>query len=103
MPKVKVDWTKCNGCGTCVDNCPALVFELQELPDYLKRRIQLNIEKEDLINYNNPDKNVIFVPVTGITLSSTRIRSKLRQGKSIKFLVPSDVEDFIEVNNLYKE
>jgi len=34
MPKVKVDWTKCNGCGTCVDSCPALVFELQDLPDY---------------------------------------------------------------------
>jgi NAD-dependent dihydropyrimidine dehydrogenase PreA subunit len=34
MPKVKVDWINCNGCGTCVDNCPAMVFELQGLPDY---------------------------------------------------------------------
>jgi ferredoxin len=34
MPKVNVDWTKCNGCGTCVDICPTMVFELQNLPDY---------------------------------------------------------------------
>jgi ferredoxin len=34
MPKVKVDWTKCDGCGTCVDSCPASVFELQDLAEY---------------------------------------------------------------------
>ena len=34
MPKVKVDWVKCNGCGTRADNCPASVFDLQNLQDY---------------------------------------------------------------------
>ena len=34
MPKVKVDWTKCSECRTCVDTCPVLVFELQNLQDY---------------------------------------------------------------------
>ena len=28
MPKVNVDLDKCTGCGTCVDNCPQSVFEL---------------------------------------------------------------------------
>lgn len=34
MTKVEVDWVKCNGCGTCADNCPVSVFELQDLKDY---------------------------------------------------------------------
>ncbi len=30
MPKITVDKEKCNGCGTCVDTCPAGVFELKD-------------------------------------------------------------------------
>ena len=31
MVSVKVDVEKCTGCGTCVDTCPVVVFELQEV------------------------------------------------------------------------
>ena len=48
-PKVKVDWTHCNGCGTCVDNCPALVFELQDLPDYPDSKKAMPFRAEDCI------------------------------------------------------
>lgn len=34
MPKISVDFTKCNGRGTCVDNCPAVIFELQDFQVY---------------------------------------------------------------------
>lgn len=33
MPKVKVDLEKYDGCGTCVDVCPVMVFELKELSE----------------------------------------------------------------------
>jgi NAD-dependent dihydropyrimidine dehydrogenase PreA subunit len=39
MSIVVVDWNRCSGKGTCVDVCPASVFELQELighPETLK-------------------------------------------------------------------
>jgi NAD-dependent dihydropyrimidine dehydrogenase PreA subunit len=39
MPLIVVDWNRCSGKGTCVDVCPAAVFELQELmvhPETLK-------------------------------------------------------------------
>jgi NAD-dependent dihydropyrimidine dehydrogenase PreA subunit len=49
MPKVKVDWTKCNGCGTCADTCPALVFELQDLPDYPDSKKSVPIRADDCI------------------------------------------------------
>ena len=39
MPIVDVNWNRCSGKGTCVEICPAAVFELQELiehPETLK-------------------------------------------------------------------
>ena len=39
MPLIVVDWNRCSGKGTCVEVCPAAVFELQELmahPETLK-------------------------------------------------------------------
>jgi len=36
---IVVDWNRCRGKGTCVEFCPAAVFELQELmghPETLK-------------------------------------------------------------------
>jgi len=49
MPKVKVDWTKCNGCGTCVDNCPASVFELQDLADCPDSKKSVPVRADDCI------------------------------------------------------
>ena len=49
MPKVKVDWIQCNGCGTCVDNCPALVFELQDLSDYPDSKKSVPVRADDCI------------------------------------------------------
>jgi nicotinate-nucleotide adenylyltransferase len=75
---------------------------LDKLPEFIKERIQFDIEKEDLLNYNNPEKNIMIVSVTGISLSSTLIRKKLSDGKSIKYLVPPEVEIFISQHDLYK-
>jgi len=49
MPKVKVDWTKCNGCGTCIDNCPVLVFELQDLTGYSDSKKSVPVRANDCI------------------------------------------------------
>jgi nicotinate-nucleotide adenylyltransferase len=41
--------------------------------------------------------------VTGLDISSTRIRQDLRGGKSIKYLVPPAVEGFIAARHLYRD
>ncbi|MBU1626601.1 nicotinate-nucleotide adenylyltransferase [bacterium] len=75
---------------------------LHKLPEYLQRRIVFDTSNEDLIHYYDPQKNILFVKVTEISLSSTWIRERIKAGKSIKYYIPREVEVFIELNELYR-
>jgi NAD-dependent dihydropyrimidine dehydrogenase PreA subunit len=49
MPKVKVDWSKCNGDGVCVEICPVNVFELKKLPEYPDTQKSVPVRESDCI------------------------------------------------------
>ena len=49
MPKVKVDWAKCTGCGTYVDNCPVIVFELQDLLSYPNSKKAVTVRSNECV------------------------------------------------------
>ena len=49
MANVKVDLTKCTGCGVCVDSCPVQVFELQDLPNFPDSKKSVPVREKDCI------------------------------------------------------
>ncbi len=50
---------------------------------------------------NDYNRQVIFVPAPNLDISATDIRHKIKENKSIKYLVPKQVEEFIKNNKLY--
>lgn len=75
---------------------PGKLFALSEVvvinrPGYLIQDVQ-----------NEYDKRVMYIPGLNIDISSTEIRFRIKEERSIKYLVPDSVEKFIELNNLYK-
>ena len=49
MPKVKVDWEKCNGDGVCAEVCPVEVFELQNLAEFPDTEKSVPVREDDCI------------------------------------------------------
>ena len=47
-------------------------------------------------------KNLHVLEITRLDVSATRIRKLLRDGKSVKYLLPENVESFIITNGLYR-
>lgn len=59
------------------------------------------IFKREGFNYLSENSNVILMDSPKISLSATLIRDRLKEGKSIKYMVPNEVEEYIKLNRLY--
>ncbi len=56
---------------------------------------------ENVISYTNKRKEIVFIEIKGIEISSTDIRNFVKSKKSIKYLVPDKVQKFILSEKLY--
>jgi nicotinate-nucleotide adenylyltransferase len=52
---------------------------------------------------NDAGNAIIFVKVTDFAISSSRIRELCKQGKSVRYLVPEEVHDYIGKERIYTQ
>lgn len=82
--------------------CPFVVMKRteEEIGSFLK---ELGFEPNGPSLYLSPRGVPLFlIPVTSLRVSATQIRELLRTGKSIKYLVPAPVEEYILKKGLYR-
>ncbi len=94
---------------------PGRIISTGDLEDYLReleRRLPVfyyrGVEKvEDVhiftVESEKMESKIYLVPVVNVAISSTLVRRRVRSGRSIKYLVPKEVEAYIKERGLYQE
>jgi nicotinate-nucleotide adenylyltransferase len=65
-------------------------------------RDQFKKKKDGREFINDAGKKIIFTEVTGLNISATAIRAMVREGRSIRYLMPRRVMEYIAEHGLYK-
>jgi nicotinate-nucleotide adenylyltransferase len=94
-------------CDELVRLCSIVVHTREENDDGQPTRISLAavkrfgyIKRDD--HYVHPNGQTLsFVATTSFPVSATLIREKLRQRRSVRYLMPNDVVDYIQRHGLY--
>lgn len=84
------------GCDELLDLCNFIALTRPGYPLYhLENR--LGLTRSDL------REKIQILSIPGIGISSTEIRRRARQGRTIKYMTPAGVEQYILKNRLYRE
>lgn len=70
----------------------------------VSREIVRKLDKGIMSSYATNLRNgneALLINVSPVTISATDIRSRIKQGKSLKYLLPAEVESFIISHKLY--
>lgn len=75
-------------------------------PEQIYKRVKVVIAIRPGFDRFDPENQFaqksIIVPITGIDISSSKIRAMVAKGESIRYLVPTKVEEYISKKKLYQ-
>ena len=71
--------------------------------DELKNLIEIVAVNRNNVAKVETDFNYTFVQIPEFQISATQIRDRIKSGKSVKYLVPDEVENYIEKSGLYQK
>jgi len=77
---------------------------IDDLGNFIVKHISREYEQDKTREqYRHPEWRTIFcLQVTHMDISATQIRTRIKEGGSVCFLVPSQVEDYIQKKGLYR-
>ena len=88
-------------------------FVVMDRPGYHRSRVKEFLQKEispEIIFYPRENRfllpwgySVFLFPITLMDISSTRIRTLRQENRSIRYLLPHEVEDYIKEKNFYAD
>lgn len=78
---------------TVTSQWPAFEFQTNVSPSFGVETLQTETS----------DKSILLVPITLLDISATEIRNRVKSGRSIRYLVPASVEQYIYQHSLYRE
>jgi nicotinate-nucleotide adenylyltransferase len=67
----------------------------------IKKMVTIIVAKRRGSSFRS-SKSFKQVDIIQIELSSSQIRERIKKGKTVKYLIPKKVEDYIKENNIYK-
>jgi len=95
-----------NECELIIGYDNLLYFDKWREPDKILDLAKVLVLKRKTLSetnkFNKYFEMVEFLDTPIIDISSTEIRKRIRENKTINFLVPDKVREYIKENNLYK-
>ncbi len=82
---------------------PEAVLELARFGVATRAGTTVEAARESLAHLpGNWRERIAFFPMTNVDISSTDLRARLREGRSVRYLLPGDVEAYIAARGLYE-
>lgn len=77
-------------------------FETWHQPDEIRRRATLAIARRSGSARGRRRRGIVFLENPPLEVSSSLVRRRVRAGRSLRFLVPDPVADYIRRHRLYR-